>query len=82
VNVNSASEFHSNYSLKKMNSAEEEKQPTLHKKQLQRALSCPTLQIQISMGPMNSKQCFFHYQTCCACVLSKTQTQPPIQTES
>jgi hypothetical protein len=50
------------------------------KKQQGAAFLSSAFQTQITVGPMNSKLYFFHYQTCCICILSKTQTQPPKQT--
>ena len=50
------------------------------KKQQGAAFLPLAFQTQNPVGPINSKLRFFHYQTCCVCVLSKTQTQPIKQT--
>ena len=63
-----------------MNSAEKKSMDTLCKKQQGAAFLPLAFQTLKSVGPMNNKLLFFHYQTGYICVLNKTQTQPPKET--
>jgi len=40
----------------------------------------PHFRRKLPCDPWTINYIFFHYQTCCICILSKTQTQPPKQT--
>jgi len=52
----------------------------LQQKQWEAASIDPALQTRQKTGPMNSKSCFFLYQTCMSCVLFETLPRPRKQT--